>query len=201
MSDATASCVTAALSLQTTDQVDTLPPPWLAEALLIAQLWRTTGLLDRLQQQVRLDRGRMGQYLLLDFVLVLLAYALSGEPSVQTFYQHLQPVAPILMAAWQRERVPHRSTLSRFLAAIGPKTLDQLRSLFLADLNQQGFQAAQCGGLFDRVGTRWLVFDVDGTRACVRQRAIPTGQDYPGARRRRPACAAGYTGRKRGELG
>lgn len=200
MPDATAACDTAAVRLLTTEKLDTLPPPWLAEALLVAQLWRTTGLVDRLQQQVRLERGRMGRYLLCDFVLVLLAYALSGEPSLQTFYHHLQPVAPLLMAVWQRQHLPHRSTLSRFLAAIGPQTLEQLRSLFLADLNQSGLQTAQCGGLFDRTEQRWLVFDVDGTRACVRQRALPTAKEYPSARRRRPACAAGYTGRKRGEL-
>lgn len=195
----TASSHSTAVHLQTTDKLDTLPPPWLAEALLLAQLWQATGLGDRLYQQVRLERGHMGRYLVLDFVLVLLAYALSGEPSVQTFYQHLQPVAPMLMAVWGRQHLPHRSTLSRFLQAVGPKTVGQLRSLFLADLNQQGFQAAHCGGLFDRMGERWLLFDIDGTRACVRQRAIPTAKEYPTGRRRRPACAAGYTGRKRGE--
>jgi hypothetical protein len=31
---------TASLHVQTTDQQNTLPPPWLAGALLIAQLWR-----------------------------------------------------------------------------------------------------------------------------------------------------------------
>lgn len=62
---------TTAVSLQTTDQLVTLPPPWLAEALLVTQLCRTTGLLDRLQQQVRLERGRAGRYPVLDFVLVV----------------------------------------------------------------------------------------------------------------------------------
>ena len=66
-------CFTSAsLSVQTIDQENTLPPPWLAEALLIAQLW----LVEHLQQQVRPERGRMGRYLVCDFVLVLLAHAL-----------------------------------------------------------------------------------------------------------------------------
>lgn len=194
-------CFTSAsLSVQTTDQENTLPPPWLAEALLMAQLWRTSGLVEHLQQQVRPERGRMGSYLVCDFVLVLLAYALSGEPTLQTFFAHLQPVAAVLMAAWNRKQAPHRSTLSRFLSELEPKTVEQLRSLFLSDLSAQGFAAKKCGGLFDRDGRRWLLFDIDGTRACVRQRAIPTTGDYPKGRRRRPACAPGYTGRKRGEL-
>jgi hypothetical protein len=41
---------TTSLHVQTTDQENTLPPPWLAEALLIAQLWRASGLVERLQQ-------------------------------------------------------------------------------------------------------------------------------------------------------
>jgi hypothetical protein len=41
---------TASLHVQTTDQLNTLPPPWLAEALLIAQLWCASGLVERLQQ-------------------------------------------------------------------------------------------------------------------------------------------------------
>jgi hypothetical protein len=188
------------LHVQATDQLNTLPPPWLAEALQIAQLWRASGLVERLQQQVQPERGRMGRYLVCDFVLVLLAYALSGEATLESFFAHLQPVATLLMAAWNRKQAPHRSTLSRFLAGLESKPVEQLRSLFLSDLNSQGFGAQKCGGLFDRTGQRWLIFDIDGTRACVRQRAIPTSSDYPKGRRRCPACAPGYTGRKRGEL-
>ncbi|HEY6408144.1 MAG TPA: hypothetical protein VIY29_11820 [Ktedonobacteraceae bacterium] len=46
-----------------------------------------------------------------------------------------------------------------------------------------------------------MVFDLDGTRAAARQRALPQTPDLPPAQRRlRPVCAPGYTGRKRGEV-
>ena len=37
----------------------------------------------------------------------------------------------------------------------------------------------QPGGLWDRTGEYWLVFDVDGTRRAARQRAIPKTTDLP----------------------
>ena len=56
-------------------------------------------------------------------------------------------------------------------------------------------------GLWDRQGTRWVVFDIDGTREAARQRALPQTADRPApSRRLRPLCAPGYTGRKRGEV-
>jgi hypothetical protein len=58
----------------------------------------------------------------------------------------------------------------------------------------------QAGGLWDRQGTHWLMFDVDGTRQAARQRALPCTPDLPPAQRcLDEVCAPGYTGRKRGE--
>jgi hypothetical protein len=57
------------------------------------------------------------------------------------------------------------------------------------------------GELLDRVGRQWEVFDIDGTREAARQRALPKMEDLPSAHRRLDeVCAAGYTGRKRGEV-
>ncbi len=53
----------------------------------------------------------------------------------------------------------------------------------------------------DRVGFERVVFDVDGTREAARQRALPQTEELPPAfRRLEKVCAAGYTGRKRGEV-
>jgi hypothetical protein len=60
----------AALTLLATETLDILPPPWLAEVLLVAELWRTSGLVARLQQQLKLERGCMGSYLVLDLELI-----------------------------------------------------------------------------------------------------------------------------------
>jgi len=53
----------------------------------------------------------------------------------------------------------------------------------------------------DRTGGEWEVFDIDGTREAARQRALPKTEALPAPQRRlNQMCAAGYTGRKRGEV-
>src|SRR5258708_35076158 len=106
------------------------------------------------------------------------------------------------MALFERDRLPARSTLSRFLATLTPEPVEALRTLFCSDLlarplNKEG----QLGGLWDRQGIHWVVFDVDGTREAARQRALPQLSDRPLPQRRlRDICAPGYTGRKRGAV-
>jgi hypothetical protein len=106
------------------------------------------------------------------------------------------------MALFGRERLPHRSTLSRFLAALDQTPVEALRTLFLHDLLARPLvKEEQPGGLWDRQGTHYLVFDVDGTRQAARQRALPCTPDLaPAQRRVQEVCAPGYLGRKRGEV-
>ncbi len=106
------------------------------------------------------------------------------------------------MALFGRDRLPARSTLSRFLAALTAEPVEALRTLFLSDLLARPLvKEEQAGGLWDRAGSHYLVFDVDGTREAARQRALPCTPELPPAQRRlRPLCAPGYTGRKRGEV-
>jgi hypothetical protein len=54
-------------------------PPWFAEVVIIVQHLATKGLLDALAHQLRLVRGRFGTYEPLDFLALLLGYAISGE--------------------------------------------------------------------------------------------------------------------------
>src|SRR5207248_11060572 len=110
--------------------------------------------------------------------------------------------APAFMALFGRERLPARSTLSRFLAALTTEPVEALRTLFLEDLlARRVVKEEQPGGLWDRAGIHWLVFDVDGTREAARQRALPQTPDRPLPQRRLgELCAPGYTGRKRGEV-
>ena len=42
----------------------------------------------------------------------------------------------------------------------------------------------KAGGLWDRQGIHWQVFDIDGTRQAARQRALPCTPDLPPAQRR-----------------
>ena len=134
--------------------------------------------------------------------MVLFGYAISGERTLEEFYESLQPVAVPFMALFERDRLPARSTLSRFLAALTEEPVEALRMLFLADLLSRPLTPdKQTGGLLDRKGDTWMVFDIDGTREAARQRALPQGEDLPPAfRRLDDVCAPGYRGRKRGEV-
>jgi hypothetical protein len=191
----------AGIELSTHEQSNPVVPTWLAEALLLGEYWRTTGLFDRLQTQVRVNRGRMGQYEVCDFVLLLLAYAVSGLQTLEDFFVALSPVKEVLMSVWQRQQCPVASTLSRFLGDIDPSALEQLRTLFETDLWTHGFDRTRNGGLIDRAGEHFWVFDIDGTHQVARQRTLTQHPEYPQARRRsQSANAPGYLGRKRGDV-
>ena len=151
---------------------------------------------------MRFVRGRFGNYEVIDFLAVLFGYAISGERTLEAFYERLQPFAVPFMALFDRDQLPARSTLSRFLAALTMEPVEALRSLFLDDLLARPLtNEGQRGELLDRVGGQWEVFDIDGTREAARQRALPQTEELPPAfRRLDEVCAAGYTGRKRGEV-
>jgi len=51
-------------------------PGWLGEAVLLGQYWLESGLVGELEEEVRVVRGRMGQYEVVDFVLLLLSYVI-----------------------------------------------------------------------------------------------------------------------------
>ncbi len=105
------------------------------------------------------------------------------------------------MALFGRSEVPHRATLSRFLAALDEPFVEALRTVFLHDALARLGPEVDVGGLWDRLGTRGSGFDVDGTRQAARQRALPQGPDRPPPQRRLSAvCAPGDMGRKRGEV-
>ena len=107
------------VSIQTSSQSVPSTPCWFGEVTVIAHFLKHQGVLSTLEEQVRFARRRFGHYDLIDFVAVLLGYALSGERTLETFYECVQPFANAFMALFGRKRLPHRSTLSRFLAALG----------------------------------------------------------------------------------
>src|SRR5256884_2344161 len=177
-------------------------PCWFGEMTLIAHHLQRQGVLAAIEEQVRFARRRFGRYEVIDFVAVLFGYAISGERTLEAFYQRLQPWASAFMALFGRDRLPARSTLSRFLASLDQAAVEARLTLFLHDLLARSLvKEEQQGGLWDRQGNHFLVFDVDGTREAARQRALPKTADRPAPQRRlRPLCAPGYTGRKRGEI-
>lgn len=196
------SIANGSVSIQTSSEPAPSMPCWLGEVTLITHYLRQQGILSAIAERVRFARRRFGHYEVLDFAAVLFGYALSGERTLQAFYTAIRPFAPVFMALFGRDRLPASSTLSRFLAALPPEPVEALRALFLEDVLARPLNdEEQLGGLWDRQGNHWLVFDVDGTREAARQRALPQTADRPAPQRRlRPLCAPGYTGRKRGEV-
>src|SRR5713226_4915307 len=110
------------------------PPSWVGEMTLKAQPLPRQGVLTAIEEQVRLARRRFGHYEVIDFLAVLFGYAISGERTLEDFYQRLLPWANTFMALFGRDRLPARSTLSRFLASLDQATVEALRTLFLRDL-------------------------------------------------------------------
>jgi len=191
------------VTIQTSPQSVPSTPSWLGEVAVVAHYLNSLGLFEKIALEVRFSRRRFGIYDTIDFLCVLIGYTLSGEATLKGFYERLQPFATPFMALFGREELPSRSALSRFLAAIDRPTVEALRTLFQKDLVARPLieQGEATGGLWDRCGERWYVFDVDGTRQAARQRALPATPDLPPAYRRLDAvCAPGYTGRKRGEV-
>src|SRR5438132_11252341 len=167
-------------SIQTSERSAPLPPPWFGEVVLIVGHLRKQGVFDAITQRVRFARRRFGRYEVIDFVAVLFGYAISSERTLEAFYERLQPWASAFMALFGRDRLPARSTLSRFLASLDQAAVEALRTLFLHDLLSRPLgKEEQSGGLFDRQGNHFLVFDVDGTREAARQRALPKTGDRP----------------------
>jgi hypothetical protein len=63
-------------------------PPWFAEVVIIVQHLATKGLLDAFAQQVRLVRGHFSSYEPIDFLALLLGYAISGERTLADVLCH-----------------------------------------------------------------------------------------------------------------
>src|SRR5260221_755265 len=108
----------SSVTIQTSSQSVPATPCWLGEVSLIAHYLRHQGVLSAIEKRVRFARRRFGHYDLIDFAVVLLGYAISGERTLEAFYERVQPFANTFMALFGREHLPHRSTLSRFLAAL-----------------------------------------------------------------------------------
>ncbi len=113
------------------------------------------GLLAEISERVRFARKRFGTFEVIDFVVVLMGYAISGEPTLKAYYERLQPFATPCMALFGRKQLPHRSTLSRFLAALDQASVEALRSVFLQDALARLGPEADVGGLWDRLRSRW----------------------------------------------
>lgn len=122
------------VTIQTSSQSRLSTPSWMGEVVLIVEYLRKHGVLMKINERVRFARKRFGYYEVIDFFAVLFGYAISGERTLEKFYESLQPFATPFMALFDRDRLPSRSALSRFLAALTQEPVEALRTLFLNDL-------------------------------------------------------------------
>src|SRR5437588_8990788 len=191
----TTSMTHTSVTIQVNPESAPSTPSWMGEVAAVAQVLTHVGLLKAIHEHVQFARARFGQYDTMGFVVVLLGYALIGEATLQSFYERLAPFAAVFMALFGRHRLPSRSALSRFLAALDQGAVEALRTQFQEDLLQRTPPFPSPGGLWDRCGQQYVVVDVDGTKQAARQRALPSPH-----RRFDQVCAPGYKGRKRGEV-
>ncbi len=175
-------------------------PSWFGEVAVVAHAFKQFGL-SKAIEEVRFVRARMGKYEMIDFVAMLIGYAVSGERTLGAFSQRVRPFAEAFMALFGRSELPDPVTLSRYLAVLDQPCVEALRTLFLEDLLARFPFGTPPGGLWDRLGNQWMIIDVDGTRQAARQRALPSTPELPPAHRRfEQVCAPGHLGRKRGEV-
>src|SRR6266567_762526 len=111
----------SAVTIQASSQSVPSTPAWFGEMVLIVHYLQKQNIPSAIAERVRFARRRFGRYEVIDFLAVLFGYAISGEPTLEAFYEHLHPFALAFMALFGRERLPARSTLSRFLAALTPE--------------------------------------------------------------------------------
>src|SRR5713226_4276003 len=114
------------VNIQTSAQSVPSIPSWFGEVTLMAHHLSRQRVLERITEQVRLTRRRFGRYEVIDFLVVLFGYAISGERTLEAFYERLHPFAAAFMALFGRDRLPARSTLSRFLAALSSEPVEAL---------------------------------------------------------------------------
>src|SRR5260370_8440106 len=99
--------------IQTSAESVPSTPAWFGEVVLMAAHLRKQGTLSKISERVRFARRRFGHYEVIDFLAVLFGYAISGERTLEAFYERLHPFAVPFMAFFRLSRFPARSTLSR----------------------------------------------------------------------------------------
>src|SRR5437667_6229668 len=104
-------------------------PDWFGEVTLLTHHLQRQGVLAAIEEQVRFARRRFGRYEVIDFLAVLFGYAVSGERTLEAFYEQINPWASTFMALFGRDRLPARATLSRFLASLDQAAVESLRTL------------------------------------------------------------------------
>ncbi len=151
----------------------------------------------------RLEIRREGGFAAIDvFVFLVYYFASKLQTGLKPFWYRARGHKGNLAAVAERKKLPSSTAMSRALEAVEWKHLRPQIAWLLAEAS--GIEAVlrhPAAQQYDALGQGWHVFDYDPTITVLRQRALPTGEDLPEARRRAEGMAApGYQGRKRGEV-
>ena len=95
--------------IQTSAESVPSTPSWFGEVVLIVEHLRKQGVFSKINERVRFARRRFGHYEAIDFFAVLFGYAISGERTLEAFYERLQPFAIPFMALFERDRLRSRA--------------------------------------------------------------------------------------------
>src|SRR5215472_8725200 len=91
----------SSVSIQTSSRSSPATPIWFGEVALLIQQLHKQGVLDALSTQVRFARRRFARFEVIDFMAVLFGYAISGERTMQAFYERLRPWASANVRAFR----------------------------------------------------------------------------------------------------
>ncbi len=86
------------VKIQATSEPNPSTPCWFGEVVVISSYLRKHHVLSKINEKVRFARKRFGRYEVIDFLAVLFGYAISGERTLEEFYESLQPFAVPFMA-------------------------------------------------------------------------------------------------------
>src|SRR5260370_16337036 len=80
------------IEVQTTSEKRFSVPAWFAEVVIIAGYLEQKGILEAFAHQVCLVRGRFGTYEPIDFLALLIDYAISEQRTLSDFFHLFSPL-------------------------------------------------------------------------------------------------------------
>lgn len=176
-------------------------PDYLSPGLLMLLDLEHRGVLDEAGQRLRIRRE--GGYCGLDvFVTLVLYYLCSGNEGLKRFIERAHPFSAKLAGIAGRVSLPTQASMSRALRSVELELLRPAASWLLLDapdvLDVLQHPATHT---FDANGEAWFIVEHDAKVKAFRRRGLPHGEDLPEPHlRTEDLAAAGYPGRKRGEV-
>ena len=122
----------SSVTIQITSESKPSTPSWMGEVAAFAQVLTHVGTLKAIQERVRFARARFGQYDLIDFVVVLIGYMLSGEPTLKAFYDC--PAVPLTSAGPEVRLVVATHATTSASPTIGSERDGTVYELFISTL-------------------------------------------------------------------